>query len=372
MATRSGRQPGNVGVLGAARTGWHKWASKHWGWFLPILATLGLVRGTRRTVRWSAPRLWRVTRWTMRHPARAVRWSWRTTRRSTGAGLNAMAEALDRAGKDGAALWARRASRRVGHRRTVTCAYCSAEIAVERAEAHINAHNGEAQRQDAQIVADRRGARVVPLARPSRPTPSSVAPASADRGVIHTDDTYLVGKPSLYYWHCHLCGATEPGFRTEAEANASCQRHVCPAAKKPTLQQSAPAAPANQSTSSGGAMSNTGTSETTQLMRAANGVGQMDPATAWELDAQLIGLSRAALVLTENLGQYIETLDRIKVDPRVTAQAGVAVGQVAEVVRTFAQARQLFRTLYADQFAAAENGVRQVAKKEFFDPRRAA
>ncbi len=119
-------------------------------------------------------------------------------------------------------------------------------------------------------------------------------------------------------------------------------------------------------------MSATGTSETQQLMRAANALGEMDPSSAWELDAQLVGLQRAALVLTENLGQYVETLDRIKTDPRVTAQAGLAVGQVAELVQTFTQARNLFRTLYAAQFAAAEQGVRQINVQGFFDARRAA
>ncbi len=119
-------------------------------------------------------------------------------------------------------------------------------------------------------------------------------------------------------------------------------------------------------------MSATGTSETQQLMRAANSVGEMDPSSAWELDAQLVGMARAALVLTENLGQYVETLDRIKTDPRVTAAAGVAVGQVAELVKSFATTRTLFRQLYAAQFAAAEQKVRPINRPGFFDPSRAA
>ena len=116
----------------------------------------------------------------------------------------------------------------------------------------------------------------------------------------------------------------------------------------------------------------TGTQETNQLVRAAHIVGEMDPKTAWELDEQLKGMANAMLALSENLGQWIETLDSIKTDPRVTANASVAVGQAAEIVRTFAATRNVFRTLYASQFAAAEQGVRQVNRQGFFDPRNAA
>ena len=112
----------------------------------------------------------------------------------------------------------------------------------------------------------------------------------------------------------------------------------------------------------------TTTPETQQLTRAAAGIGEMDPQTAWELDAQLQGLARSMFQLSEGLGQWIETLDAIRTDPRVTAQAGVAVGQIAETVRTFATTRQTFRNLYAAQFAAAEANVRQVQRQNFFNP----
>jgi hypothetical protein len=133
-----------------------------------------------------------------------------------------------------------------------------------------------------------------------------------------------------------------------------------------------PATPAGTSSSSSGGSTMTTsastTPETTQLAKAAIGIGEMDPATAWELDAQLQGMARAMFQLSEGLGQWIETLDAIKTDPRVTSQAGVAVGEIAEVVRTFSVTRQLFRNLYAAQFAAAEAGVRQVQRQNFFNP----
>jgi hypothetical protein len=319
VARVTGSPPSASSVLGAARQGARKWAAKHWAWFLPLLALVGGFRGTKRAVKWSAPKLWRASKWAVRHPVRFTKWTARKTHQKAVAGLDAAAKALQDNGNTKAAARVRKATKVIARRTTVTCGYCGAQVNADKAEAHISAHNSQAQREVDQAAADVGRPTVVPI-RPAAAAPTPTPPPAAPAAVP------------------------------------------------------APAVPAGaSSTSTGGnAMSANGTSETVQLIKAANAVGEMDPESAWELDAQLIGLSRAALALTENLGQYIETLDRIKVDPRVTAQAGVAVGQVAELVRTFAQTRNVFRTLYAAQFAAAENGVRQVNRREVFDPRRAA
>lgn len=283
MATRSGVTP--TSMIGAARTGMRRWASKRWGWFVPILAALSFGRGTGKTFRWT----WRGARWTSKVPGRIRR----------------------------------RIAKVLEHRGQVECSYCGQWIAEAKAGAHAQAHNQEAKRETDEFA-------------------KSIANAPRIR-LVHPEPKRPAPQPA-------------------------------PAPAAPAAKPTPPASPASSTVTSnpGGHMATAGTAETQQLIRASNGIGEMDPQDAWELDAELAGLSRAALVLTENLGQYIETLDRIKVDPRVTAQAGIAVGQVAEVVRTFSQTRQLFRTLYAAQFAAAENGVRQVAKKDFFDPSRAA
>jgi hypothetical protein len=304
-------------ALGAARSGWHKWSARHWGWFVPFLAVAGLVRGTVRTVKWSAPRIGTASKWAVRHPVRFARWSAQYAKAQFFDGLDAIATVLDRHGKTRPADKIRAFTGRTG----MTCGYCGAQLTVATAERHMNAHNGEVIRQNALIKP------TAPNVTPIRPRPAPTAPATS-----------------------------------------------VPVRPAPRPAPSAPTVPvaATRPSTAGGTMSATGTSETQQLMRAANSVGEMDPSSAWELDAQLVGMARAALVLTENLGQYVETLDRIKTDPRVTAQAGLAVGQVAELVQTFTQARNLFRTLYAAQFAAAEQGVRQINVQGFFDARRAA
>ena len=113
------------------------------------------------------------------------------------------------------------------------------------------------------------------------------------------------------------------------------------------------------------------TQETTALTRAARVVGEMDPATAWDLDAELAGMATAVLALAENVGQWIEHLDAIKTDPRVTGSAANAIAQLAEVSGTFSRTRRMFRTLYAAQFEAAEQNVRQIRREDFWNPRAA-
>ena len=304
-------------AVSAARQGWHKWVAKNWGWFVPVLAVVGLARGGAKTVKWSAPKIGRAGRWAAQHPIRFVRWSATYAKAAFADGLDAVADLLDRHDKTrGAADKIRAFTGRTG----MTCGYCGAQLRVDTAEAHMDAHNGEFKRQE-HLVTDGGRPKVVPI----RPRP---APAAAPA--------------------------------------------VPPARPAPAPTTSTTPAGATSNTAGGKTMTATGTSETQQLMRAANALGDMDPDDAWELDAQLVGLQRAALVLTENLGQYVETLDRIKTDPRVTANAGVAVGQVAEMVKTFATTRALFRQLYAAQFAAAEAKVRVINRPGFFDPSRAA
>lgn len=113
------------------------------------------------------------------------------------------------------------------------------------------------------------------------------------------------------------------------------------------------------------------TQETTALTRTARVIGQMDPVTAWDLDAQLAGMATAMLALAENVGQWIEHLDAIKTDPRVTGTAANAIAELAEVSGTFSRTRRTFRTLYAAQFEAAETNVRQIRRNDFWNPRAA-
>jgi hypothetical protein len=279
--------------LSAAREGWHRWAGRHWGWFIPVLASIGVVRGSYRGVR------------------RVIRFSDRT-----GKWMNRVSvQLLSLHPRTRPAAARLRKFTRTPDTTTIDCAYCGSKVAAAGAEAHLNAHQAQAQAQAAQAQGQA-NPNVVPIRRPSpRPQPAAAPP-----------------RPS----------------------------------------STAPTTPAGTSSPSTGgstvASNNSGTPETLQLTRAAITVGEMDPKTAWELDAQFQGMARSLFTLSESLGQWIETLDAIRTDPRVTAQAGVAVGQVAETVRTFHVTRQLFRNLYAAQFAAAEANVRQVQRQNFFNP----
>jgi hypothetical protein len=284
--------------LSAAREGWHRWAGRHWGWFVPLLAMIGLVRGSYRGVRKVMRASDRTGKWMNKVSVQLLSLHPRTRP---------------------AAAWLRKVTR-TPDTTTIDCSYCGTKVAPDRAEAHLNAHQAKAQAEAAKAQGGTNPAatspNVVQIRRPSpRPQPSAAPPRS-----------------------------------------------------QPTV----PTTPAGTSPSSTGgntvASNNSGTPETLQLTRAALTVGEMDPKTAWELDAQFQGMARALFTLSEQLGQWIETLDAIKTDPRVTAQAGIAVSEIAEVVTTFTRTRQLYRNLYAAQFAAAEAGVRQVQRRDFFNP----
>jgi hypothetical protein len=285
--------------LSAAREGWHRWAGKHWGWFVPVLASIGVVRGSYRGAR----RVWRASN-------RTGLWMNR---------ISVQVLSLHPRSRP-AATWLRTVTR-TPDTTTVDCAYCGSKVAADRADAHLNAHQAQAQAQAAKAqgrpaTPATTSPNVVPIRRPSpRPQPAAAPP-----------------RPSS---NVPTSPAGTPSSRTGGNTMAS---------------------------------TNVGTAETLQLTRAALSLGEMDPKTAWELDAQFQGMARSLFTLSESLGQWIETLDAIKTDPRVTAQAGVAVGEIAEVVRTFTVTRQLYRNLYAAQFAAAEANVRQVQRQNFFNP----
>ena len=202
----------------------------------------------------------------------------------------------------------------------VHCAHCNRSIPMDKVEAHLNTHNavrtGKARRRDRR--ADQ------PTFSPRRPRPASQPTATP--------------------------------------------RPTRPPAVNATPRMAPPSpTPSPSSTPSIGRTTPVGTQETTALTRAARIIGEMDPATAWDLDAQLAGMSTAVLALAENVGQWIERLDAIKTDPRVTGPAANAIAELAEVSGTFTRTRRTFRTLYAAQFEAAETNVRQSRRENFGD-----
>jgi hypothetical protein len=180
---------------------------------------------------------------------------------------------------------------------------------------------------------------------------------------------------------CAYCGRQVPAGQAEQHVEkhnrAAVGRRTAPPSAPPPARRRPSPRPADTppqrptTTASTGRNPSVATQETTALTRAARIVGQMDPATAWDLDAELAGMATAMLALAENVGQWIERLDAMKVDPRVTGQAANAVAELAEVSGTFSRTRRLFRTLYASNFEAAETNVRQVRRTDFWNQRAA-
>ncbi|GIE79060.1 hypothetical protein Aph02nite_50100 [Actinoplanes philippinensis] len=181
---------------------------------------------------------------------------------------------------------------------------------------------------------------------------------------------------------CGYCGRSVPvadaeqhierhNRAAERDANRSDSRQSATRRKpsprpRPTTDP-APARPAPRPTASTGRNATVATQETIALARAARTIGEMDPRTAWDLDAELAGMATAMLTLAENVGQWVERLDVMRVDPRVTGPTADAIAQLAEASGTFSRSRLIFRRLYAAQFEAAETNVRQIRRDDFWN-----
>lgn len=113
-----------------------------------------------------------------------------------------------------------------------------------------------------------------------------------------------------------------------------------------------------------------GTPETAALIKAARRIGAMHPKTAWDVIAQLNGLSRGMSELTEATSQYTDAVDSERVDPRVVIQLADAMDSIAVAALAFAKTSAVFRALYAPLIEAAEAGTnaRQPKNPHFFNP----
>jgi hypothetical protein len=106
--------------------------------------------------------------------------------------------------------------------------------------------------------------------------------------------------------------------------------------------------------------------ELAALQRVAALIAELDPATAWELDAQLEGMAKVAAILASGLETWGERLSAIALHDSVTGAAVRGSGRLADIAEDFARARANLRTVYAAQFAAAEAAAREVARKNFW------
>lgn len=119
------------------------------------------------------------------------------------------------------------------------------------------------------------------------------------------------------------------------------------------------------------AMAMLGTRETALLLKAVRGIAHMEPHTAWDVIAQLNGLSRAIAELSRAIGDYGDAVESEKVDPRVVLPINESMDVTAASAMLLARAGLVFRTLYAAHMDAAESGVKQPKRPGFFDPNNA-
>lgn len=106
--------------------------------------------------------------------------------------------------------------------------------------------------------------------------------------------------------------------------------------------------------------------ELAALLRVVTLIADLDPADAWELDAQLAGLAKVTATFAEGLGTWGERLTEIGLHDSVTAAAATGSDHLSQTAVAFAGARRNLRTVYAAQFAAAEAQVSQVQRRDFW------
>ena len=106
--------------------------------------------------------------------------------------------------------------------------------------------------------------------------------------------------------------------------------------------------------------------ELAALLRVVTLIADLDPATAWELDAQLDGLSKATAAFAEGLATYSDRLTKMKLHDSITGAAVTGSENLVETAAAFAAARRSLRTVYAAQFAAAEAQVSHVERRHFW------
>lgn len=110
-----------------------------------------------------------------------------------------------------------------------------------------------------------------------------------------------------------------------------------------------------------------GTDETKAVGNSFRILSDMDPENAAELSDQLGGLGQMYLKLADSLGDYIETLDGLKVDPRVTSKIAAAVEESVEGFKAMRAALTTYHLVYAAHFEAAESGAREINREKFWD-----
>lgn len=105
------------------------------------------------------------------------------------------------------------------------------------------------------------------------------------------------------------------------------------------------------------------------LMQAAYALSALEPATAWDVDADLSGFIQGTTALAEAFNDYIEGLDEIGVDPNVTEILRRSVESYNAAVVEQRRGLRLFLSIYQALMQTGETGLKVPTKPGFFDPK---
>jgi hypothetical protein len=196
----------------------------------------------------------------------------------------------------------------------------------------------------------------------------------------------IVNARSHMAWHARWPGTTDQPRRTAIAPGRTPGQpgHRPPGTTRPSAPEpSRTSGPGNlparttrsahhhRNTISRGAQAMSANITANPLARAAREISSLEPVNAWEFDAQVAGLARGSVALSDSVGSYAETLDATGIDGRVSGHILTAMEHLASAGTAFAHAGTAFRTLYAAHLEAAEAGVKQPKDAGFFDPSKA-
>lgn len=106
--------------------------------------------------------------------------------------------------------------------------------------------------------------------------------------------------------------------------------------------------------------------ELAALLRVITLISDLDPANAWELDAQLDGLAKVSAAFAESLDTWGGRLSEIGLHASIASAAATGSDHLSQTATAFAAARRNLRTVYAAQLAAAEAQVSQIERRDFW------
>lgn len=313
-------------------------------------------RGQSVAGKWARGQAARFGRWSLRSTVRAGKWSHRRVLAPAG---RRVAKVAGRKGRAAVVAIAEGAERRrlTGSFRSAsyTCSECpGTKFTKDQYADHIKTH-GATYKIPAGLVAGKAAAELTATTPTKQPAPAAV-PTPAAKPPVAAAKPAPAPMPS---W-----ATTDSGTGTPVAAAVPTPLFGRRPAARPAPTAATTALNTHLNTAK---RSTPAMAEMQQLVRAADSLIELVPATAEELDDTLSQLALAWTKVADSISGYAEMLDsEVRIDPRVTRSIYDGADTVASLGKAFRDARAQFRKVYEAEFDAMDSGARKVAVDGFW------